>query len=545
MPWMPDDPVLAQVRVERHPRAPARRERAGFLHDEAGQPRPPRLDVLRVDAVVADQGVGHADHLSPVRRIGEDLLVAGHGRVEHDLAVALAGGAEGFAAEDAAVGEREQDRPGHGATLTPPTRVIHGAPVPVSPANGVLRPRERNAAGSTVQLRSRSRIVTSAAAPGARLPPGRFRSRAGPVLSRAHQGREVEHARPHQAIEQQRHRGLEAHDAVGRLRELTLLLGERVRRVVGGHAVDGAVHQRFHARLDVALAAQRGRHLAVGVVAAHDLVGEQQVMRGHLRGHPDAARLGVAHEPHRARGGDVGDVQVRPGQLGEDDVARHHHVLGGGGLAGEPEIGGHEPLVHGPAVRELAVLRVADDRHAEGQGVLHRPAVELRVHHALAVVGEGDAAGLGLLGQLRELRALEVAAHRADRIHADDAFDLRAGQDVVGDRAVVVDRERVGHARDRGEAARRGGPRAARDRLLVLEARLAQVHVHVDEARAHHLAGRVHRLGARGRLQALAHLVDAAVRDPDVLHRVGAAGRIHHAPAPDQQVHALLLPASM
>jgi len=56
-----------------------------------------------------------------------------------------------------------------------------------------------------------------------------------------------------------------------------------------------------------------------------------------------------------------------------------------------------------PAVRELAVLRVADDRHAERQGVFHRPAVQLRVHDALAVVGKGHAAGLGLLGQLREL----------------------------------------------------------------------------------------------------------------------------------------------
>ena len=49
---------------------------------------------------------------------------------------------------------------------------------------------------------------------------------------------------------------------------------------------------------------------------------------------------------------------------------------------------------------------------------------------------------------------------------------------------------------------------------------------------------------ARGGLESLAHLVDAAVGDPDVLHRVDAAGRIHHAPALDQQVHAPLLPAS-
>ena len=73
---------------------------------------------------------------------------------------------------------------------------------------------------------------------------------------------------------------------------------------------------------------------------------------------------------------------------------------------------------------------------------------------------------------------------------------------------------------------------------------LAQVHVDVDEARADHLAGGVDDLGARGRLEPAAELVDAPVRDPDVGHRVDAAGRIHHAAVPDQEAHALLLPAS-
>src|SRR4029453_17447208 len=178
------DAMLAQVVIERHPGPPARRERAGFLDDEAGQPGPARLDVLRVDAVIPDQRVGHAHHLTAIRGIGEDLLVAGHGGVEDHLAVGLAGRPEGFSPEDAAVGEREQGGPRHGVTLTPPTSVIHGAPRPVNPANGVLRLRYWKTAGFTVQGRSRSRIVTSASAPGARVPPGRPRSLPGPRAAR-------------------------------------------------------------------------------------------------------------------------------------------------------------------------------------------------------------------------------------------------------------------------------------------------------------------------------------------------------------------------
>ena len=43
----------------------------------------------RRHAVVADLGAGHRDDLSGVGRIGEHFLIAGHARVEHDLAAAL------------------------------------------------------------------------------------------------------------------------------------------------------------------------------------------------------------------------------------------------------------------------------------------------------------------------------------------------------------------------------------------------------------------------------------------------------------------------
>src|SRR5207247_2282676 len=101
--------------------------------------------------------------------------------VEDDLPLRLAGGAATLPAEDPAVGEREQ-RGRHGATGTPPTMVIHGAPLPVHPPNGVLRDRERKRIGSTVHGCSRSRIVRSAAAPGAaaRASPGASTAALGP-----------------------------------------------------------------------------------------------------------------------------------------------------------------------------------------------------------------------------------------------------------------------------------------------------------------------------------------------------------------------------
>ena len=109
----------------------------------------PRLHVLRIDPVVADQRVGHAHELAAIGRIGHDLLIARHGGVEDDLAVGLARGAAGSAPEDAAVGEGQEGRR-HVVTALPPTMVSTGAPVPVTPAKGVFRARERKRAGSTV-----------------------------------------------------------------------------------------------------------------------------------------------------------------------------------------------------------------------------------------------------------------------------------------------------------------------------------------------------------------------------------------------------------
>ena len=95
IPSMPTTPWRAGSRPGRRRRGSCSTRRLQFADDEPGQVRLAALDVLGVDAVVADLRVGHRDDLAAVARIGQDLLVAGHARVEADLAVDLAVGAEG------------------------------------------------------------------------------------------------------------------------------------------------------------------------------------------------------------------------------------------------------------------------------------------------------------------------------------------------------------------------------------------------------------------------------------------------------------------
>src|SRR2546422_11250086 len=78
-------------------------------------PRPPRLDVLLVDPVVADQRVRHRHDLPSIRRVGQNLLIPLHRRIEDHLSPGFPQRAEGLPAEDAAVAEHEPGRI-HGRT---------------------------------------------------------------------------------------------------------------------------------------------------------------------------------------------------------------------------------------------------------------------------------------------------------------------------------------------------------------------------------------------------------------------------------------------
>ena len=86
MPSMPMTLARPQVGVEVAVRAEVARHAGEFADDEAVDLQAARLPVLGVDAVVADERVGHRDDLAGVGRVGEDFLIAGHGGVEHDFA---------------------------------------------------------------------------------------------------------------------------------------------------------------------------------------------------------------------------------------------------------------------------------------------------------------------------------------------------------------------------------------------------------------------------------------------------------------------------
>jgi hypothetical protein len=130
-PGQAHDAGLGEVVAERAGGREVAGDPAGLTDDEARHLQLSALDVRGVHPVVADLGRGHAEDLTAVGGVGEDLLVARHRGVEADLAGNGAAGTEGVADKDRAVLEGEC-RACHGLSLLGPKG--GGGPEPVAAA---------------------------------------------------------------------------------------------------------------------------------------------------------------------------------------------------------------------------------------------------------------------------------------------------------------------------------------------------------------------------------------------------------------------------
>ena len=100
---------------------PAEHGRGGMADHEAAQPGSFGLVVTREATVVADERIGHDHDLAGIRGVGADLLVAGLGGVDHQVAAGRDRRAEADALEHGAVLEGQQRR-----TVGADARIDHG-----------------------------------------------------------------------------------------------------------------------------------------------------------------------------------------------------------------------------------------------------------------------------------------------------------------------------------------------------------------------------------------------------------------------------------
>ena len=287
--------------------------------------------------------------------------------------------------------------------------------------------------------------------------------------------------------------------------------------MVGTNHVDDAVSNCLTQRHDVLFGAQRRVNLEHRVVGACGLVGEQQVVRGCLRGHLHAAGLSPAHNLNGALGGQVADVQLGVQVLGQQHVAGNDGFFSDGGPAGQAQVCGDFALVHLGALGQARLLRVLRNHAVESLDVFEGAAHHCRVVHAHAVVGEHAhvRGGVRHAADVGEALALQAHGHGADGLHAAPCGFLAEAVHLLNHGGGVCHGQGVRHGEHRGVAAQGCCAGAGLDGFGGLVAGLTQVGVDVHQAGQRHLACRLDNLCVCG-VNVLCDAANHAVLDEDI-----------------------------
>lgn len=105
-----DDALLGKVLGQRLRGTEVRHAGRTVADHQAGGVDAVRLDVLGVDAGVADVRIGQRDDLATIAGIGENFLVPGHGGVEHHLGDRMARRTDRYASKNGTVRQSQNCR---------------------------------------------------------------------------------------------------------------------------------------------------------------------------------------------------------------------------------------------------------------------------------------------------------------------------------------------------------------------------------------------------------------------------------------------------
>jgi len=174
----------------------------------------------------------------------------------------------------------------------------------------------------------------------------------------------------------------------------------------------------------------------------------------------------------------------------EQEIARDHELLGFGRYARQAKGRRDDARVHRSAAqaRLLAVLHQDRVQHFR---ILKRLAHHRCIGDANTIIRKGHGAALLHQRQLGQFHSFATLGDSADRIDIGQPHPLRLAQDKFNLPLIIQRRLGIGHAADAGESARNGRGRPGGDVFLLFVARLAKVHVNVDQTRRDQAIGGV------------------------------------------------------
>ena len=112
------------------------------------------------------------------------------------------------------------------------------------------------------------------------------------------------------------------------------------------NGIQRIVLQPLNNGLPILHKAQGRIHFGIGPAFAHSIVSQGKIVRCCFRRDVDTALFGLAYGLNRLPGAHMGDVQGRPREFTQGNVAHYHDALGCIGNAFVPQFPGHPALVH-------------------------------------------------------------------------------------------------------------------------------------------------------------------------------------------------------
>ena len=227
------------------------------------------------------------------------------------------------------------------------------------------------------------------------------------------QGRQVEQAVLHQG-HGQRQQQLDAADTRlgrGERRQLGVRL---MGLVVAGDGRDHPGLDRRPQAVAVGLGAQRRLHVIEAGEVAQGLIGQDQLIQGHVGSHRQAACLGVGNHLRAASTGQLAEVSAHARLFHQQQVTGQGHGFGAFRDAGQAEEARRRPFMGDAAGRQVVVLGMQDHGQVEGGGIFQGAAQGAVVVEAVQAIAKGHAAGVAQGHQLGQLFAVEVFAQGAD-----------------------------------------------------------------------------------------------------------------------------------
>ena len=116
-------------------------------------------------------------------------------------------------------------------------------------------------------------------------------------------------------------------------------------------------------------------------------------MGAGFAGNGDAAFFGLAQQLHAARRTQMLAMHLRPGQTGQQDIARDDQFLARSRPAAQPKGRAPVTFMHHAVGHDGIILAMIHDGQIEHPGIFQGPAHQIVVLHAMAVVTDGDDAG--------------------------------------------------------------------------------------------------------------------------------------------------------